>query len=55
MQPKLADVAREAGVSPTTVSRVINNKAHLSEKTKKWIIFSAKIECMVCSSAKTED
>lgn len=34
MRPKLNDVAREAGVSPTTVSRVINNHGYLSEKTK---------------------
>jgi len=42
MQPKLADVAREAGVSPTTVSRVINNKAHLSEKTKNNVYAAMK-------------
>ncbi len=34
MKPKLADVAKEAGVSPTTVSRVINNYGYLSAKTK---------------------
>nr|WP_294495256.1 LacI family DNA-binding transcriptional regulator [uncultured Mediterraneibacter sp.] len=31
------DIAREAGVSITTVSRVINNKGYVSEKTKKKI------------------
>lgn len=34
MRPKLTDVAKKAGVSPTTVSRVINNYGYLSEKTK---------------------
>lgn len=34
VRPKLTDVAKKAGVSPTTVSRVINNYGYLSEKTK---------------------
>ncbi|WP_100464458.1 LacI family DNA-binding transcriptional regulator [Rothia kristinae] len=33
-QPKLADVAAAAGVSPTTVSRVLNDRGYLSQKTK---------------------
>ncbi|WP_067195359.1 LacI family DNA-binding transcriptional regulator, partial [Streptococcus sp. DD10] len=33
MVAKLTDVAKLAGVSPTTVSRVINQKGYLSEKT----------------------
>lgn len=33
MVAKLTDVAELAGVSPTTVSRVINNKGYLSQKT----------------------
>lgn len=33
MVAKLTDVAALAGVSPTTVSRVINNKGYLSQKT----------------------
>lgn len=33
MVTKLTDVAKLAGVSPTTVSRVINRKGYLSEKT----------------------
>ena len=35
MVAKLTDVAELAGVSPTTVSRVINKKGYLSEKTVK--------------------
>ena len=31
------DVAKEAGVSITTVSRMINNKGYVSEKTRKKI------------------
>ena len=31
------DIAREAGVSITTVSRVLNNKGYVSEKTRKKI------------------
>lgn len=34
MTAKLTDVAKKAGVSVTTVSRVINNHGYLSEKTK---------------------
>src|SRR5690625_3164734 len=35
MRPKLNDVAKHAGVSPTTVSRVLNNRGYISEKTRK--------------------
>lgn len=35
MQPKLDDVAKLAGVSTTTVSRVINDRGYLSETTKE--------------------
>lgn len=31
------DIAREAGVSITTVSRVLNNKGYVSEKTREKI------------------
>lgn len=34
-KPKLEDVAHLAGVSKTTVSRVLNNRGSLSEKTKR--------------------
>lgn len=40
MQPKLADVAKLAGVSVTTVSRVINERGYLSAATKEKV-FSA--------------
>ena len=34
----LADVASEAGVSPQTVSRAINNKGEISIETKERIL-----------------
>ncbi len=34
-RPTLNDVAKLAGVTPTTVSRVINNRGALSDKTKQ--------------------
>ena len=35
MKVKLEDVAELAGVSPTTVSRVLNNRGYISEKTRE--------------------
>lgn len=35
MKIKLGDVAKVADVSPTTVSRVINNRGYISDKTRK--------------------
>lgn len=38
MAAKLSDVAKEAGCSITTVSRVINNHGYLSQKTKDKVL-----------------
>lgn len=35
MKPKIKDVAKLAGVSPTTVSRVLNNRGYLSQEVRK--------------------
>jgi LacI family transcriptional regulator len=38
MSARIEDVARVAGVSPKTVSRVLNNEPHVSEKTRARIL-----------------
>jgi len=35
MKPKIQDVAKLAGVSPTTVSRVLNDRGYISEETRE--------------------
>lgn len=40
-RPNLQDVARHAGVSPATVSRVINNTAHVRESVRARVLQSA--------------
>ena len=38
MAATIHDIAREAGVSIATVSKVINNKAHVSPETRKKVL-----------------
>ena len=36
------DIARKVDLTPTTVSRVLNNKGYISEKTREKILKAAK-------------
>lgn len=42
MKPKIEDVAEIAGVSPTTVSRVLNDRGYISQKTKDKVYAAMK-------------
>jgi LacI family transcriptional regulator len=41
-RPSLADVARHAGVSPATVSRVLNHTAHVRDGVRQRVLTSVK-------------
>ncbi|MCP3764931.1 LacI family DNA-binding transcriptional regulator [Domibacillus sp. A3M-37] len=42
MKPKIKDVAKLAGVSPTTVSRVLNNRGYLSQEVREKVAKAMK-------------
>lgn len=42
MKVKLEDVAKLAGVSPTTVSRVLNNRGYIGEQTREKVLNAIK-------------
>ena len=42
MRSTLMDIAREAGVSPATVDRVLNNRDGVRERTRKAVLETAR-------------
>lgn len=42
MKPKIQDVAKAAGVSPTTVSRVLNDRGYISQTTREKVYQAMK-------------
>ncbi|WP_353948285.1 LacI family DNA-binding transcriptional regulator [Sporolactobacillus sp. Y61] len=42
MKPNIRDIAQMAGVSPTTVSRVMNNRGYISDATRKKVNHAMK-------------
>lgn len=42
MKPKIPDVAKAAGVSPTTVSRVLNDRGYISQTTREKVYQAMK-------------
>jgi LacI family transcriptional regulator len=42
MLPTVFDVAREAGVSPATVDRVLNNRGGVRERTREIVVETAR-------------
>ena len=59
MDPKekisMKDIAKLAGVSASTVSRIINNSGQISEKTKKKFDNDMDIKCAILCELILED
>ena len=52
-RPSLLDVARHAGVSPATVSRVLNNTARVRESVRERVLASVKVLGYQASSSSS--